>query len=101
MEAWKEACAMRRSGKEPSRVDLASHFSSALDPDHSLHGGPQIIPEVRGCHRSPQDRLRKMPFRTRTLPQKALWHTLWAVDPLTVCHSLAAGPCHDAADLNR
>ena len=54
MEAWKEACAMRRSGKEPSRVNLASYFSSALDPDHSLHGGPQVIPEVRSCHNSSQ-----------------------------------------------
>ena len=30
VEAWKEACSMRRSGREPSRLDLASHFASAL-----------------------------------------------------------------------
>ena len=67
MEAWKEACSMRRSGKEPSRVDLASYFSSALDPDHSLHGGPQIIPEVCDCHKSTQSREQKWFPLNRTL----------------------------------
>ena len=46
MEAWKEACAMRRSGKEPSRVDLASYFSSALQHDMEV-GVPEVTPQVR------------------------------------------------------
>ena len=29
VEAWKEACSMRRCGREPSRLDLAAHFASA------------------------------------------------------------------------
>ncbi|CAL8466137.1 g5673 [Coccomyxa elongata] len=33
VDAWKEACSMRRSGKEPSRVDLASYFASHLNGD--------------------------------------------------------------------
>ncbi len=45
MEAWKEACAMRRSGKEPSRVDLASYFSSALQHDVEV-GVPEVAPQV-------------------------------------------------------
>ena len=75
MEAWKEACAMRRSGKEPSRVNLASYFSSALDPDHSLHGGPQIIPEVRAYPKAMLSREQKMVYIDRTLSQKVLLHT--------------------------
>ena len=45
MEAWKEACAMRRSGKEPSRVDLASYFASALNHDTEV-GVPEVAPQV-------------------------------------------------------
>ncbi len=37
---------MRRSGKEPSRVDLASYFSSALQPDVEI-GVPEVAPQVR------------------------------------------------------
>ncbi len=33
MDAWKEACSMRKCGKEPSRVDLASYFASHLNGD--------------------------------------------------------------------
>jgi hypothetical protein len=46
VEAWKEACSMRKSGKEPSRVDLASYFSSALDNDAPAEQG-EVKPEVR------------------------------------------------------
>ena len=48
VEAWKEACAMRRSGREPSRVDLASYFSSALPQDAPAEAGlPEVAPQVR------------------------------------------------------
>jgi hypothetical protein len=33
VDAWREACSMRKSGKEPSRVDLASYFASHLNGD--------------------------------------------------------------------
>ena len=66
---------MRRSGKEPSRVNLASYFSSALDPDHSLHGGPQVIPEVRGCPKVIRSREQKMIYVNYALSQKVLLHT--------------------------
>lgn len=36
---------MRRSGKEPSRVDLASYFSSALQHDAEV-GVPEVAPQV-------------------------------------------------------
>ena len=76
---------MRRSGKEPSRVNLASYFSSALDPDHSLHGGPQVIPEVRACH----DRLYAgqqadswTPVNCTSAAEGSAAHrTSWSVDP--------------------
>ena len=45
VEAWKEACSMRRSGKEPSRLNLASYFASALEPDTEV-GAPEVIPQV-------------------------------------------------------
>ncbi|CAL5228517.1 g11669 [Coccomyxa viridis] len=51
VEAWKEACAMRRSGKEPSRVDLASYFSSALQPDVEI-GVPEVAPQVYSARAS-------------------------------------------------
>ena len=37
---------MRKSGKEPSRVDLASYFSSALENEDSSQQG-EVLPEVR------------------------------------------------------
>ena len=71
---------MRRSGKEPSRVNLASYFSSALDPDHSLHGGPQVIPEVRACHKVIRSREQKMGLRQlRLFSEGAVAHK-WSVD---------------------
>ena len=36
---------MRRSGKEPSRVDLASYFASALQADTEV-GVPEVAPQV-------------------------------------------------------
>ena len=37
---------MRKSGKEPSRVDLASHFSSALE-NKAASQEAEVKPEVR------------------------------------------------------
>lgn len=37
---------MRKSGKEPSRVDLASYFSSALENEDASQQG-EVLPEVR------------------------------------------------------
>lgn len=45
MEAWKEACSIRRSGKEPSRISLASYFASALESDTDV-GAPEVVPQV-------------------------------------------------------
>lgn len=53
MVAWKEACSMRRCGREPSRMDLASYFASALDPDTDTStgiGAPKAVPQVRTFH---------------------------------------------------
>ena len=36
---------MRRSGKEPSRVNLASYFASTLESDTDV-GAPEVIPQV-------------------------------------------------------
>lgn len=37
---------MRKSGREPSRVDLASYFSSALENEAASQEG-EVTPEVR------------------------------------------------------
>lgn len=46
MEAWKEASSLRKSGKQPSRVDLASYFASAIaaneEEDAAADGGSPI-----------------------------------------------------------
>ena len=39
---------MRKSGKEPSRVDLASYFSSALENENEAASQQgEVMPEVR------------------------------------------------------
>jgi hypothetical protein len=54
VEAWKEACSLRKSGKEPSRVDLASYFASHIEAEAEAAGQPgagapaKVVPAAYG-----------------------------------------------------
>ena len=71
---------MRRSGKEPSRVDLASYFASALNHDTEV-GVPEVAPQV--C---------LLPRLKPAVPLTSEWVVVHSHRPFASC-SIASGTC--------